>query len=112
MIATSYGYGAALVLGLTLAVPPAGEARAAGPEPQPSYAALGDEVLAETNLLRKDPRAYADKLRALRASYHGDLIMRGPDDPAIRTVEGVAALDEAIHALAKAPRRLPRLAAS
>lgn len=80
--------------------------------PAPSYGALEDAVLQEINLLRKDPRGYAGKLRALRPSYRGNRILRGGDEPAIAVVEGVAALDEAIRALEGAPRRLPRLGLS
>lgn len=76
------------------------------------YRALEASVLRETNLLRRDPRGYARKLAALRPSYRGNLIIRGPNEPAIATVEGVSALDDAIAALERAPRRLPRLAHS
>lgn len=93
------------VLALTVDV------RAEAPPPV-SYPALEEAVLAEINLLRKDPRGYADKLRALRPYYRGNRILRGGDEPAIAVIEGVAALDEAIRALEKAPRRLPRLAHS
>jgi len=81
-------------------------------EPASSYSELEEAVLREMNLLRRDPRAYAAKLLALRPSYHGNRILRGPDEPAIATVEGVAALDEAVRALRRAPRRLPRLGLS
>ena len=67
-------------------------------EPASSYSELEEAVLREMNLLRRDPRAYAAKLLALRPSYHGNRILRGPDEPAIATVEGVAALDEAVRA--------------
>jgi len=77
-----------------------------------SYEQLEEAVLAEMNLLRRDPRAYAAKLLALRPSYRGNRILRGPDEPAIATVEGVSALDEAVRALRRAPRRLPRLGLS
>ncbi len=85
---------------------------AEAPTPTFSFTALEDEVLAEMNLLRKDPRAYADKLVALRRFYRGKRIIRSEDQPAILTIEGVAALDEAIAALRRAPPRLPRLAHS
>lgn len=100
-----------LLAGFVLAHP---DVRAEAPPEEPafSYEALEDAVLAEMNLLRRDPRAYAAKLVALRPSYRGDRILRGPDEPAIAVVEGVSALDEAIRALRRAPPRLPRLALS
>lgn len=74
-----------------------------------NLSALEKAILEETNLLRKNPPAYAEKLIALRPSYQGKLIHR-PGQPSILTQEGVAALDEAIEALQRAPRRLSRLA--
>lgn len=74
-----------------------------------ALSSLEAAILAETNLLRRNPRAYADKLIALRPSYRGKLIHR-PGQPSILTQEGVAALDEAIEALKRAPRSLSRLA--
>ncbi len=71
--------------------------------------ALEHELLAEMNLLRGNPRQYARKLEALRPDYRGKLIMR-EGKPNILTKEGLAALEEAIVALSKAPPRLPRLA--
>lgn len=97
----------ALIVALGHAAP-----AAAAPPAGPTFGALEAAVLAEMNLLRKDPRAYADKLVALRPAYQGDLLIRDPEGPAIRTQEGVAALDEAIGALKRAPARLPRLAHS
>lgn len=74
-----------------------------------NLSALEKAILEETNLLRKNPPAYAEKLVALRPSYQGKLIHR-PGQPSILTQEGVAALDEAIDALRRAPKRLSRLA--
>lgn len=74
------------------------------------YAALEEAVLDEMNLLRRDPRRYADKLAAMRPFYRGNLVVRGEGRPSWATQEGVAALDEAVLALRRAPRRLPRLA--
>lgn len=92
-------------------------ARPAGQDPfdyddPAAYRALEAEILRETNLFRRDPRGYAKKLLALRPSYQGRRIVRGPTEPVILTIEGVAALDEAIEVLRSAPRRLPRLARS
>jgi len=77
--------------------------------PGRSSSALEAAILEETNLLRKDPRGYAQKLRDLRPSYRGKLIHR-EGQASILTQEGVAALDEAIAVLQRAPKRLPRLA--
>jgi uncharacterized protein YkwD len=63
---------------------------------------LAAGVVAETNQVRTDPAGYAAKLAALRPYYEGDLV-KIPGQPAIRTVEGVAALDEAIAALNSPP---------
>jgi uncharacterized protein YkwD len=103
----------AVALTLTPLAPPAAHADNRFDYADPAaYRALEQAILQETNLLRRDPRAYARKLAALRPSYQGNRILRGPNQPAIATVEGVAALDEAIAALRKGPRRLPRLARS
>ncbi|MEO0984270.1 MAG: CAP domain-containing protein [Cyanobacteria bacterium J06639_14] len=61
-------------------------------------ATLADDIIAETNAVRTDPAGYAAKLEALRPYYQGTLI-KLPGQPIIETVEGVAALDEAIAAL-------------
>lgn len=60
------------------------------------YAA--DPLTAESNLLRKNPPAYATKLQALRPNYQGTLFRR-PKQVPIETNEGVRALDEAVKAL-------------
>lgn len=99
-----------IAVALTLMVPV--PSYAAPPEDESMFEALETALLAEMNLLRRDPRAYAAKLVAQRSTYRGALIIRSPEGPAIRTQEGVAALDEAIGALRRAPRRLPRLAVS
>ena len=66
---------------------------------------LESGVVAELNLMRRDPRAYADKLRAYRAQIGADGIWRAPGNPVgIITREGTAAVDEAIAVLeAQAP---------
>ena len=69
--------------------------------------ALESDIIAETNLMRSDPSAYAEKLIALRNYYEGNLI-KIPGQPVIEVVEGVAALDEAIAALQKT-KPLPSL---
>jgi uncharacterized protein YkwD len=59
---------------------------------------LEGAVAREINLLRADPRAYAQQLRDLRARYEGKLLHLDGRDP-IRTREGVKPLDEAIRLL-------------
>lgn len=59
---------------------------------------LEGEVAREINVLRADPPAYAQHLRALRARYDGKLLQLDGRDP-IRTREGVKPLDEAIRLL-------------
>ncbi|MBT9313153.1 CAP domain-containing protein [Leptothoe kymatousa] len=59
---------------------------------------LAADFIAETNTLRRNPARYAEKLRALRPYYDGNLV-KLPGQPILQTVEGVAALDEAIVAL-------------
>ena len=60
--------------------------------------ALADELIAETNLLRENPAAYAEKLIQLRPYYEENLV-RIPGHPVVEVTEGVAALDEAIAVL-------------
>ena len=58
----------------------------------------GREVIAELNSLRTDPRAWTRHLEERRKWYRGNVI-RQPGQTAIRTQEGVRALDEAVNAL-------------
>lgn len=66
-------------------------------------------ILAEINIARADPAAYAERLRSYRAMFDG-LIVRVPgSEIGLRTREGVAAVDDAIRFLtAQSP--LPALA--
>ncbi|MGA1410225.1 MAG: CAP domain-containing protein [Prochlorotrichaceae cyanobacterium] len=64
-------------------------------DPNIDYEALEAAVLAETNRLRLDPQAYADRLVESKAYYRGNLY-RVPGQIPIRTREGVVAVDEAI----------------
>jgi uncharacterized protein YkwD len=57
--------------------------------------ALEAGVLAELNAARSDPRAYADGLRRYEAYYHGKLVNE-PGHPVAMTIEGAAAVDDAI----------------
>jgi uncharacterized protein YkwD len=67
-------------------------------------------VIAETNRLRHDPKTYADELEHLKQYYDGQYL-KLPGFPRIETVEGVAAVDEAIAALRNRDR-LPQLTPS
>ena len=79
------------------------------PAGAPSVAndALERGVAREINLLRADPPAYAQHLRALRAAYDGKLLRLEGRDP-IRTKEGAKPLEEAIRLLERT-RPLPAL---
>ena len=68
-------------------------------------ASLESGVVAELNLLRSNPSAYAAKLRAYRSLIGPDGIRHDPGDPiGMITREGTASVDEAIAALqAQAP---------
>ncbi|MFT7581462.1 MAG: hypothetical protein ACI9MR_003138 [Myxococcota bacterium] len=72
-----------------------------------SGASLESVIVDEMNALRRDPVAYAAKLRAMRPFYEGTLL-RLPGQVPILTEEGVEALDEAISALGRA-RPVPPL---
>jgi uncharacterized protein YkwD len=96
-------------------------AACAAPAPGPPGAPASDRdpatreaeaIATEINRLRADPRAYAAELRRQRGFYRGALLELPGAPAAIRTREGVAALDHAIAELeraAPAPRlRLSR----
>lgn len=68
------------------------------------------EIVAETNRLRAEPARYAEELENLRSYFDGNLL-RLPGLPPIETIEGVAAVDEAIAAL-RDTASLPILAPS
>lgn len=63
----------------------------------PSELELG--VLAETNLARTDPAAYADHLEPMLSWFTGDVMYRPGSSVGIRTGEGRAAIREAIRFL-------------
>jgi uncharacterized protein YkwD len=68
----------------------------------------GDErIVAELNELRSNPAAYAEKINGRRQYYRGN-VLRLPGQIALRTNEGVVALDEAVKAL-RALKPLPPL---
>jgi uncharacterized protein YkwD len=74
------------------------------------HSRLEDEVLAEINRVRSDPRGYAEELRWLRSSFR-DRFTFVDDGVNYLTQEGVAAVDEAIAFLQQA-RAVPVLAGS
>lgn len=83
--------------------------------PTPQLSELRDrdvarEVERHINLARTDPAAYARRLRAHRALYVGN-VFREPGEAAVRSQEGVAAVDEAIAFLER-QTPLPPLAAN
>jgi uncharacterized protein YkwD len=73
-------------------------AATASAEPRKIRAGLAREVAREIDLLRKNPKAYARHLEALRARYDGKILRLDGRDP-IRTREGRKPLDEAIKRL-------------
>ncbi|HVK77288.1 MAG TPA: CAP domain-containing protein [Kofleriaceae bacterium] len=83
---------------------PKAKSKSKAPTVAPIDPALGRQVADEVNRLRRDPKAYAAHLRALRPRYDGKLLRLPGRDP-IRTREGIAALDEAIGVLQRTPRR-------
>ena len=64
---------------------------------------LDPAVLAEINAARADPRAYAERLRVYLTSFRGR-VAQEPGRPQVMTVEGPAAVEEAIADL---ERRAP-----
>ncbi|MBD2579145.1 CAP domain-containing protein [Oscillatoria sp. FACHB-1406] len=72
---------------------------------------LERQVLEEMNRARTNPSAYADWLESMKSYYYGNLLQL-PEQPTIRTQEGVKAVDEAIRFLrAKQPLQPLRLSA-
>ena len=64
---------------------------------------LTQQVVTELNRVRSNPKAYAAYLETFRSSYQADGTFRAPGSHvAMRTREGVAALDEAIRELNRA----------
>lgn len=68
---------------------------------------LENEIIAEINLARAQPQAYAAYLEEMKKFYVGNQVQR-PGQPPEMTVEGVTALDEAIKFL-RAAQPLPPL---
>lgn len=65
--------------------------------------ATGDSVIDEINFVRADPQGYADELRAYRELYQGNIVIFPERENALRTYEGVSAVDEAIRFLEQQP---------
>jgi uncharacterized protein YkwD len=87
-----------LVCFLLLAAGYAGGANAGQPEAQGS-AGLARAVIQEINRVRTNPQAYAASLEALRPCFVANRMLKFPGEPAVRTQEGVRALDDAILTL-------------
>jgi uncharacterized protein YkwD len=83
---------------LLLAAGWAGAACAGQPAAQ-SDASLARAVILEMNRARTNPQAYARSLEALRPFYLAKRELKFPGEPAIRTQEGVRALNDAILTL-------------
>lgn len=69
---------------------------------------LSRQVLAEINLARSEPAAYAAFLREFRGSFRGSSYLLPGDTIRVRTSEGVKAVDEAIRYLSR-QKKLPPL---
>jgi uncharacterized protein YkwD len=86
----------------------AAPAAPAAPPAAPAYLSrLEAQVLAELDQVRAAPRSYAAVLVELRQHYRGRLLEL-PGQVPLMTVEGAAAVDEAVRALRASPT-LPRL---
>ena len=64
----------------------------------PDWSRLAMDIHSETNLVRRDPGAYASHLEAMLPLFDG-MMMDRPGRPMLRTEEGAAAVQEAIAAL-------------
>ncbi len=72
--------------------------QAADPVADVTTAALESAVVAEINRMRTHPSAYAAWLETTKAYYDGTTLAL-PNEPRVRTAEGVAAVDDAIAVL-------------
>lgn len=86
---------ALLLAALLAGCAPSGAALTSADGARTGEAVLRADIVAELNVARTDPAAYARKARALRALYRGDRIER-PGEIAEVTREGAAAVDEAV----------------
>ncbi|PYT06730.1 MAG: CAP domain-containing protein [Acidobacteria bacterium] len=69
------------------------------------------DIVAETNKVRRDPAGYAAELEGWRGRFKENRIELPASDIRIRSQEGLAALEDAIHALRRS-RPAPPLAVS
>ena len=84
-----------LLAALLAGCAPAGAGLSSTDAPRTVEAVTRADLVAELNAARTDPAAYARKARALRALFRSDRIDR-PDEIAVVTREGPAAVDEAV----------------
>src|SRR4051794_36991226 len=89
---------------------PSSPATTASTEPTAGEHQTSTGVLAELNVMRRDPPSYATRMEARRPYYAGHLL-RIPGEVPLQTNEGVAALDEAVAVLRRTPP-LPLIAGS
>jgi uncharacterized protein YkwD len=87
-----------ILLFCPLAFLPGAQAASAKPAHAINRLDLAKAVIQQMNRARTDPQAYADFLETCRPYYNGRLLQI-PGQVAIRTQEGVSALDEAIRVL-------------
>ncbi len=71
-----------------------------------TLSALEQEIIAQMNLARTNPAAYADWLEEMR-QYYKDTLLRIPGRTIVLTKEGVSALDEAVTVLRQTEPLLP-----
>ena len=72
--------------------------RGARDDTGPDWSRLAMDIHTETNLVRRDPVAYAKHLEAMLPRFEGKKLER-PGRPTLLTEEGAAAVREAIAAL-------------
>jgi uncharacterized protein YkwD len=87
---------------------PASAPQPARPTTAPCCTALERGVLDELNRARTDPARYAVELEARLPHFRGNIYRRPGAEVGVRTVEGVAAVREAVRVL-RATRPLPPL---
>ena len=78
--------------------------KAAGEEASGNFT---QEVINQVNRVRTNPQAYAAYLENFRSYYSSDNMFRAPGRHALRTREGIAALEQAIKTLQRARPQAP-----